>query len=101
MDNKIIELEIEDVVVTREYPNIFLENLPRLLLDRKLEFSIELLSRTAHISKASYRMALTEMKELKVRLQELLDLGFIRPSVSPWGASVLFVKKGWEYEVVY
>ena len=53
MDDKIIELEIEDVVVIREYPDIFFENLPRLLLDRKLEFSIKLLSRTAHISKAS------------------------------------------------
>ena len=38
-------------------------------------------------------MALTELKELKTQLQELLDKGFVRPSVSPWGASVLFVKK--------
>ena len=48
---------------------------------------------TAPISKASYRMAPAKMKELKTQLQELLDKGFIRPSVSPWGAPVLFVKK--------
>lgn len=46
-----------------------------------------------HISKAPYRMTLVELRELKVQLQELLDKGFIRPSVSPWGALVLFVRK--------
>ncbi len=45
------------------------------------------------ISITLYRMAPTELKELKVQLQELLDKGFIRPSVSPWGVPVLFVKK--------
>ena len=40
-----------------------------------------------------YRMAPAELKELKEQLQELLDKGFIRPSTSPWGAPVLFVKK--------
>ena len=48
---------------------------------------------TTSISKAPYRMASLELKELKIQLQELLDKGFIRPSVSPWGAPVLFVKK--------
>ena len=48
---------------------------------------------TAPISKAPYRMAPAEMKELKAQLQDLLDKGSIRPSVSPWGAPVLFVKK--------
>ena len=38
-------------------------------------------------------MATVELKELKIQLQELLDLGFIRPSLSPWGAPILFVKK--------
>ncbi|KAJ3677872.1 hypothetical protein LUZ60_001675 [Juncus effusus] len=45
------------------------------------------------ISKTPYRVAPAELKELKIQLQELLDKGFIRPSVSPWGAPVLFVKK--------
>ena len=48
---------------------------------------------TSPISKAPYRMALTELKELKEQLQELLEKGFIRPSASPWGAPVLFMKK--------
>ena len=54
--------------------------------------SVEILSGTTPISKAPYRMAPTELKELKIQLQELLEKGFIRPSVSPWGAPILFVK---------
>ena len=46
-----------------------------------------------HISRTPYHMVPTELKELKTQLHELLDKGFIRPSVSPWGAPVLFVKK--------
>ena len=61
--------------------------------DREIEFSIDLLLGSGPISKALYRMAPVELKELKEELQELLDKGFIRPSVSPWGAPVLFVKK--------
>ena len=58
-----------------------------------MEFTIDLVRGTTSISKASYRMAPIELNELKVQLQELLDKGFIRPSVSPWGAPMLFVKK--------
>ncbi|TYJ98703.1 reverse transcriptase [Cucumis melo var. makuwa] len=61
--------------------------------DREIEFTIELLSGTAPISQAPYRMAPSELKEFKMQLQELVDKGYIRPSVSPWGAPVLFVKK--------
>ncbi|TYK28229.1 DNA/RNA polymerases superfamily protein [Cucumis melo var. makuwa] len=61
--------------------------------DREIEFTIELLPGTAPISQAPYRMAPSELKELKMQLQELVDKGYIRPSVSPWGAPVLFVKK--------
>ncbi|TYK29809.1 ty3-gypsy retrotransposon protein [Cucumis melo var. makuwa] len=60
---------------------------------REIDFAIELQPGTAPISRAPYRMAPAELKELKVQLQELLDKGFIRPNVSPWGAPVLFVKK--------
>nr|GFC06861.1 putative reverse transcriptase domain, aspartic peptidase domain protein [Tanacetum cinerariifolium] len=60
---------------------------------REVEFYIELIPRAEPISKAPYRMAPVELKELKDQLQELLKRGFIRPSVSPWGALVLFVKK--------
>jgi hypothetical protein len=58
-----------------------------------VEFGIECVPGTNPISKAPYRMALSELKELKEQPQELLDKGFIRPSISPWGAPVLFVKK--------
>ena len=58
-----------------------------------MEFIIDLALETTPISKAPYRMAPIEFKELKIQLQELLNKGFIRPSVSPWGAPVLFVKK--------
>ena len=59
----------------------------------EVEFTIDVLQGTTLISKAPYRMAPTELKELKEQLQELLERGLIRPSVSPWGALVLFVKK--------
>ncbi|KAA0051167.1 retrotransposon protein, putative, Ty3-gypsy subclass [Cucumis melo var. makuwa] len=61
--------------------------------DREIKFTIELLPETTPISQAPYRMAPSKLKELKVQLQELVDKGYIRPSVSPWGAPVLFVKK--------
>ncbi|KAL8104338.1 hypothetical protein AgCh_028521 [Apium graveolens] len=61
--------------------------------DREIEFSIDLIPGAEPVSKAPYRMAPMEMKELAKQLQELLDKGVIRPSVSPWGAPVLFVKK--------
>ena len=58
-----------------------------------MDLSIEIVPGTVPMSRALYRMAPTELKELKSQLQELLDKGFIQPSVSPWGAPVLFVKK--------
>ncbi|KAL6194324.1 hypothetical protein ACLB2K_035408 [Fragaria x ananassa] len=67
--------------------------LPGLPLVREIDFSIELLLGTMPISQAPYRMNPTELKELKTQLQELVDKGFIRPNMSPWGAPVLFVKK--------
>ena len=72
---------------------MFFEDLSGLPPDRELEFDIELLPGSALISIPSYAMAPTELKELKTQLQDLVDKGFIRPSVSPWCAPVLFVKK--------
>ena len=58
-----------------------------------MKFTIDLIPRTEPISIPPYRMAPVELRELKAQLEELLSKGFIRPSISPWGASVLFVKK--------
>ncbi|KAL0434120.1 UNVERIFIED_CONTAM: Retrovirus-related Pol polyprotein from transposon [Sesamum latifolium] len=69
------------------------EELPGLPPHREVDFEIETIPGAAPISIAPYRMAPSELKELKKQLEELLDKGFIRPSISPWGAPVLFVKK--------
>ncbi|RVW75655.1 Transposon Ty3-I Gag-Pol polyprotein [Vitis vinifera] len=87
------DLKLEDIAIVRDYPDVFLEDLPGLPPERKVEFTIDLAPGTTPISKAPYRMAPMELKEFKIQLQELLDKGFIRPSVSPWGALILFVKK--------
>src|SRR5262249_45402946 len=84
---------VADIEVIREFPDVFADDLPRLPLSREVDFGIELIPRTSPISKAPYRMAPVELVELKKQLQDLLDKGLIRPSVSPWGAPVLFVEK--------
>ncbi|KAG8487764.1 hypothetical protein CXB51_018053 [Gossypium anomalum] len=76
-----------------EFPDVFPEELLGLPPDREVEFAIEVYPGTAPISISPYRMSPTELNELKIQLQDLLDRGFIRPSISPWGAPVLFVKK--------
>nr|GFD34187.1 putative reverse transcriptase domain-containing protein [Tanacetum cinerariifolium] len=73
--------------------DVFPDELPGIPPVREVEFNIELIPGAEPISKASYRMAPVKLKELKDQLQELLERGFIRPSVSPWGAPFLFVKK--------
>ena len=87
------KLKIEDVPVVCEYPDVFPDELVNLPPEREIEFEINLLPGTSPISKTPYRMALAELKELKLQLQDLLERGFIRESGSPWGAPVLFVKK--------
>ena len=84
---------MEDIAIVRDYPDVFPDDLLGLPPEREVEFTIDLAPGTTPISKAPYRMTPMELKELKIQLQELLDKGFIRPSVSPWGAPVLFVKK--------
>jgi hypothetical protein len=84
---------LEDIPVVYEYPDVFSSDYSRLPPQREVEFGIECVLGTNPISKAQYRMASLELKELKEQLQKLLDKGFICPSISPWGAPVLFVKK--------
>ena len=78
--------------VVCEYEDVFLDELPGLPPQRVVDFCIELHLGTSPISMTPHRMAPVELQELKVQLQELLDKGFIRPSTSPWGSPVLFVK---------
>nr|GEV60541.1 putative reverse transcriptase domain-containing protein [Tanacetum cinerariifolium] len=84
---------LEEVPTIRDFPEVFPEDLPGLPLIRQVEFQIDLVPVAAPVVRASYRLAPSKMQELSTQLQELLDKGFIRPSSSPWGASVLFVKK--------
>nr|GFA82763.1 putative reverse transcriptase domain-containing protein [Tanacetum cinerariifolium] len=84
---------IHDQPIVFEFPDVFPDELPGIPLVREVEFNIKLFPGAEPISKAPYRMASIELKDLKDQLQELLERGFIRPSVSPWGAPVLFVKK--------
>ncbi|GJZ22298.1 putative reverse transcriptase domain-containing protein [Tanacetum coccineum] len=92
-ENKSKEKWLEDVPMIRDFPEVFLEELPGLPPPRQVEFRIELIPRAAPVARAPYRLAPSKMKELSVQLQELLEKGFIHPSSSPWGAPVLFVKK--------
>jgi hypothetical protein len=76
-----------------KFKDVFLNELPGLPLERELDFTIELKPGAEPISKTLYRMTAPELCELQMQFKELLDLGIIRPSVSPWGAPIIFVKK--------
>ena len=84
---------IESVSVVNEFVDVFPEELPDIHPEREIEFRIDLLPDTHPISIPPYRMAPVELKELKEQLKDLLEKGFIRPSISPWGAPMLFVRK--------
>ena len=93
LDSKRGQIELENIMVVKDFPDVFPEELPSIPPVREVDLSIEVLSGIALTSKAPSRMAPTELKRLKIQLQELLNKGFIRPSVSPWGAPVLFLEK--------
>jgi len=84
---------LPSIPIVREFSNVFPGELVRLPLEREIEVSIEVLSRMASIAQVPYKMDPSKLTELKVKLQELLDKEFIRPSNSTWGALILFVKK--------
>jgi len=84
---------LEHIPMVREFPDVFPDEIPGIPPLREVEFCIDLTPRATPISKAPYRMALTKLKELKAQLDELLEKGYIRPTTSPWGASVLFMRK--------
>ena len=84
---------VDEIPIVREFPDVFPDDITGLPPEREVEFTIDLIPGTKPISIPPYRMAPAELRELKAQLEELLSKGFIRPSISPWGALVLFVKK--------
>ena len=93
LDSKRGQVNFKNIPVIREFPDVFPEELPGIPPEREVDLSIEVVQGMTPISRAPYRVAPTELKELKTQLQGLLDKGFIRPGILPWGASILFVKK--------
>nr|GEX84498.1 reverse transcriptase domain-containing protein [Tanacetum cinerariifolium] len=84
---------LENVPIVQDFPEVFPDDLPGLPSTRQVVFQIDLIPSAAPVARAPYRLAPPEMKELSEQLKEQFDKGFIRPSSSPWGAPVLFVKK--------
>ncbi|GKB67091.1 putative reverse transcriptase domain-containing protein [Tanacetum coccineum] len=92
-ENKSEEKRLEDAPVILDFPEVLPEELPRLPPPRQVEFQIDLVPGAEPVAHAPYRLTPSKMRELSVQLPELLEKGFIRPSLSPWGTPVLFVKK--------
>ncbi|GJW11640.1 putative reverse transcriptase domain-containing protein [Tanacetum coccineum] len=87
------EKTLDDIHVVRDFPKVFPDDLLGLPLVREIEFRIDLILGALPVVRSPYRLAPSEMFELSNQLKELQEKGFIRPSHSPWGAPVLFVKK--------
>ncbi|GJV57578.1 putative reverse transcriptase domain-containing protein [Tanacetum coccineum] len=87
------EKKLDDIHVVRDFPEVFPDDLLGLPLVREIEFRIDLIPGASPVVRSPYRLAPSEMLELSNQLKELQEKGFIRPSHSPWGAPVLFVKK--------
>jgi len=85
--------ESVNIPVVREFSDVFLKKLPGLPPEREVQVPINILLGQSPITQVPYRMASTELAELKIQLRELLEKEFIRPSNSPWEAPVLFLKK--------
>ena len=90
--NKEDKLKFDDIPILKEFLDVFIEEIPRLSPKRELYFTYELVPRDLPNSKAPYQMNILEINELKIQLQELIYKNYIRPSVSPWRAPILFVK---------
>jgi hypothetical protein len=84
---------LEPFPVVKDFANVFLEELPGMPPERELEFTIDLKPGTEPIARTPYRMSTPELQELKMQLKEFLDRGLIRPSVLPWGAPVISIRK--------
>jgi hypothetical protein len=83
----------DDHPILREYRDVFPEEVLGLPPRRDIDFLIELASGAVPMSRTPYRMSTPDLVELKLQLKEMMDKGYIQPSMSPWGAPVLFMKK--------
>nr|GEV97745.1 putative reverse transcriptase domain-containing protein [Tanacetum cinerariifolium] len=92
-EDKSKKKRLEDVPIVQDFREVFPEDLTSIPPTHQVEFQINLVPGAAPVARAPYRLAPSEMKELSDQLKELVNKGFIRPSSSPWGAPVLFVKK--------
>ncbi|GJS04448.1 putative reverse transcriptase domain-containing protein [Tanacetum coccineum] len=89
---KVDEPKLSDISVVRDFFEVFPEDLSGFLPQRQVKFRIDLVPGATPVAKSPYRLVPLEMQEFSSQLQELQDKGFIRPSHSPWGAPMLFVK---------
>ena len=95
-------LGLENLLVDlREFVDVFLEELLGMPPERELEFTINLKPGTKPIDRTPYQMLTPELQKLRMQLKELLDLGLICPSVSPWGARYFHTKEGWVMETLH
>nr|GFA69475.1 putative reverse transcriptase domain-containing protein [Tanacetum cinerariifolium] len=93
VEDKSEKKRLEDVPIVQNFSEVFPEDLSGLPPTQPVEFQIDLVPGATPVAQAPYRLTPSEMKELAEQLKELSNKGFIRPSSSPWGAPVLFVKK--------
>lgn len=90
VDNKAASV---DLPVVCNFPDVFPDDISDLPPEHEIEFSFDVVPGTNPVSMAPYRMSSSELGELKKQLEEFPEKNFVRPSVSPWGAPVLLVKK--------
>ena len=101
-DSSAKSLRLQSVLVVNKFLEIFPNDLPGIPPDREIDFDIDLLTDTHPISISPYSIASAELNLLKEKLKDLLNKGFIRPSVSPWGAPVLScLRRMGPFECVY
>lgn len=100
--------EVEDANVLGRYPvlqqfqDVFPIDISEFPPHKEVYFSIELVLREAPVSKEPYRISKPKLVELKLKLKYMLEMGYIRPTVSPWGALILFVKEeGWYNQIMH
>ena len=91
LNEKGVAESLEHLPVMREFADVFPKKLPRMSLERELEFTIDLKSGTKPIAIMPYRMSTPKLQELRMQLKAFLDLGIIHPSVSPWGTPIIFI----------